>query len=250
MDSRIDNSQGAAGRPGFTLIEVLVVAAIIALLIAIVIPSLHRARMQARVVQVHSDLRQITAALDAYGMNNKDKLPPTRFACETNVNYQLPVELAQKRYLGKSTSSVRQAEFRDAFNLDRAYKFRAPGPIYQNGALFDCPECRWNPTEQIWEPGWRARAKIWVADDYPRNRSPEGCYYGNYDCEAKSPVTYAVWSVGPDVESPKFPLDGVSGGIDESMFPLPQRFWLMHSGDTGLITHFKDCRTGMIYMSP
>ena len=237
-------SRIAVGKPAFTLIEVLVVAAMVALLVAILIPSLARARMQARIVQVHSDLRQITLALDAYVMNNKDKLPPTRVGCETNVNYQLPVELARKRYLARRASRVPQADYRDVFNPEHTYKYRAPGAIYynvtsENSAPYDFPDP---------DDSWRPRAKIWVPDDFPCCRSEQGRYYHNRTGEPESPVTYAVWSIGPDPKSPKFPRDQQDGSVDESRFPVPQQFWLMHAGDTGLITHFRG-RTGLMYAS-
>ncbi len=50
----------------FTLIEVLVVTAIIALLVAILIPALSRARDQARLAVCGSNLRQIGAGLHTY----------------------------------------------------------------------------------------------------------------------------------------------------------------------------------------
>jgi len=227
---------------GFTLIEVLVVVAIITLLVALLIPSLKSARMQARIVVVHSDLRQITLSLDAYAMESKDKLPPTRFACGTDVNYQLPVELARKRYLAESASAIPQAAMFDAFNPDHTYKYRAPGPIYQNGWLYDLPG---SDSKSKVQP----RGKIWVPDDFPKCESLQGRYYHDRDGEPKCPVSYAVWSTGPDRESPKFPRDEDSGVIDENMFPLPRRFWLTSASGTGLITHFRS-RTGLHYMSP
>jgi prepilin-type N-terminal cleavage/methylation domain-containing protein/prepilin-type processing-associated H-X9-DG protein len=53
-------------RKGFTLIELLVVVAIIALLIAILIPSLGKARDRAKVVACASNLRQFHTAIAVY----------------------------------------------------------------------------------------------------------------------------------------------------------------------------------------
>ncbi len=62
-------------RTGFTLIEVLVVVAIIALLVAILLPSLSRARMQARSVQCQSNLKQQGYAALMYANENRRILP-------------------------------------------------------------------------------------------------------------------------------------------------------------------------------
>ncbi len=67
--------------------------------------------------------------------------------------------------------------------------------------------------------------------------------------EPKSPITYAVWSMGPGLDSTKLPR-WEDGSIDEAHFPLPRRYWLTNDGwPAGLITHFRT-RTGLTYMSP
>lgn len=62
-------------RRGFTLIEVLVVVAIIALLIAIILPSMSAVRRSAKRTVCRNNLKQIGTALQAYMKSNKDMLP-------------------------------------------------------------------------------------------------------------------------------------------------------------------------------
>ena len=62
-------------RIGFTLVELLVVLAIIGLLMAVLVPVLQRAKRQARAVQCSSNIRQLFVGLLAYESEN-DRLPP------------------------------------------------------------------------------------------------------------------------------------------------------------------------------
>jgi prepilin-type N-terminal cleavage/methylation domain-containing protein len=55
-------------REGFTLIEIMVVVAIIALLAAIAVPGFLRARKRSQASRVMSDLRLIDAAVDQYAL--------------------------------------------------------------------------------------------------------------------------------------------------------------------------------------
>ena len=65
-------------RKAFTLVELLVVIGIIAVLVSILLPSLNRARENAKRVACASLLRQIGLAARMYASENKDALPPYR----------------------------------------------------------------------------------------------------------------------------------------------------------------------------
>ena len=60
-------------RPGFTIVELLVVISIIALLIAILLPAIGKARDAARVTQSAANLRNLSVANDTYGADWGDR---------------------------------------------------------------------------------------------------------------------------------------------------------------------------------
>jgi prepilin-type N-terminal cleavage/methylation domain-containing protein len=55
-------------RGGFTLVEIMIVVAIIALLAAIAVPNFLRARKRSQATQVLEDLRLIDSAIDQYAI--------------------------------------------------------------------------------------------------------------------------------------------------------------------------------------
>jgi prepilin-type N-terminal cleavage/methylation domain-containing protein len=66
-----------ARRGGFSLVELLVVIGLIATLIAILLPALHRVQEQAKMVQCASNMRQIGMAMLAYSNSNNGWLFPS-----------------------------------------------------------------------------------------------------------------------------------------------------------------------------
>jgi len=62
-------------RKGFTLIELLIVVAIIAILAAIAVPNFLEAQVRSKVSRVHSDLRSLANALEAYNLDNDSYIP-------------------------------------------------------------------------------------------------------------------------------------------------------------------------------
>ena len=65
MKERTNNTKG-----GFTLVEIMIVVAIIALLAAIAVPGFLRARKRSQASRVVNDLRLIDSAVDQYAIEN------------------------------------------------------------------------------------------------------------------------------------------------------------------------------------
>ena len=79
-------------RAGFTLVEIMIVVAIIALLAAIAVPGFLRARKRSQASRVLNDLRLISSAMDQY-------------AIETNKKSNDPIAVVDwTKYLKKDTA--------------------------------------------------------------------------------------------------------------------------------------------------
>ena len=91
-------------RGGFTLVEIMIVVAIIALLAAIAVPGFLRARKRSQASKILNDLRLIDAAVDQY-------------AIETTKKSGDPVDVTDwTNYLKKDT--VLYATGQDLFGTD------------------------------------------------------------------------------------------------------------------------------------
>ncbi len=211
-------------KSGFTLIELLVTVGIIAVLLAILLPGLSRARLRAKVVIAHSDLKQITTAICMYKDDNLEKIPIPRGSCNLRSAYELPVELMPYLRKGKEeldeNFSIDQVDMKDPFTGD-IYKYRAPGPIILNETILIPDGCN-----------------LWVQDNFPYGDCNSGRYYND---PKSSPVRYAVWTFGPDPEADIFDIPGRA--------PVPHKYWLMGDRTVGVVTHIEDSENQM-HISP
>ena len=67
------NKLSSKRRGGFTLVEIMIVVAIIALLAAIAVPGFLRSRKRSQASKVLNDLRMIDAAIDQYAIETSKK---------------------------------------------------------------------------------------------------------------------------------------------------------------------------------
>lgn len=88
-------------RPGFTLIEMLVVVAIIATLMGILLPALTQARQQAIKAACLSNLRQIGQGLTMYLGDNAQRYPAARYMPPPFISSDpdLPLPDVMREYL-------------------------------------------------------------------------------------------------------------------------------------------------------
>lgn len=106
---------------GFTLIELLVVVSIIALLVAILLPSLNKARQQAKGVVCQSNLKQWTLVWAMYLQDNNFTFPSqwgetkSHWFSATRPYYQMP--------------EIRCCPTADAPELDKGKIFNTWGPM-------------------------------------------------------------------------------------------------------------------------
>ena len=84
---------------GFTLVEIMIVVAIIALLAAIAIPNLLRARLSANDALAQSTLRSISTATETFATSNSGNYPGT----ETSLTGATPPYM-NKPYCGLTMS--------------------------------------------------------------------------------------------------------------------------------------------------
>ncbi len=202
---------------GFTLIELLVVISIIALLIALLLPALAKARDRAEAIQCQSNLRQIRIVCGTYESDNQDELPPAGGfrnylqygdAEKTIPNglypatlYYTPLEiLLRKRYLSRSRqlrcptnpwNMLLNAWTGDA-GENYSYSLNAFGQVYYNNGV-------WN----------------WGADN---TANPHAAKKPSHDPEPATMLLYA---------------DGHSMAVDRPGYPVEMKvfpFWYIAAG--------------------
>jgi type II secretory pathway pseudopilin PulG len=194
------------------LIELMVVVAIITALLGILLPVTGRARLQAKVLAVNAELRDIGLALEAYSFDHDSQYPPTRVDCMLGEHYyQLPPELTEAGYLPAAASETfLSTGVEDRFNRGYTYKYRSVGTLIYNRTY-------------VVEDG----AYLWVPDGFADNEQEEGQTYSDLDV---SPVSWVLYSQGPDFDDKR---------MRELQYPVPRATWFDPQTGDGIITRLR-----------
>jgi prepilin-type N-terminal cleavage/methylation domain-containing protein len=155
------NSAAGLRRSGFTLVELLVVIAIIVVLIAILLPSLNRAREAGRRAVCMGHMRQIQVAWQTYADDHGGCLvngqPSTTFnSTSTEVNTEYP---SLRLNPGKPWLTVHESPSDEYSNLGTAVRLMRTGALaaYVGDVhVYLCPS-RYQRSGYAWGPGYVRR---------------------------------------------------------------------------------------------
>ncbi len=209
-------------KKGFTLIELLVVIAVIAMLMGLLLPSFRRVRLQAKILKVNAELRQVSLALGLYYEDHKE-YPPTMVDCGSGQLQehiaQLPKLLADYGYLpAKSKRDAMDTIMEDPFNPGHTYKYSSCGEVIFDRGIIE---------KDI-------RVPLWIPNGFPACSSlveKEGAWY---DDIKTSPVQWVIYSLGPDFDQQEF-----LATCDNKFYPVPKELWYSFEQKKGLIVRLR-----------
>jgi prepilin-type N-terminal cleavage/methylation domain-containing protein len=218
----MDGSTHYLHRRGFTLTEVLVVIALVAVLLGFLLPVSGRARLQAKVLTVNAELRDIGLALEAYSMDSAGLYPPTRVDCMLGGHfYQLPLELVASKYLpAPPQGTFMAAGTEDRFNRGYTYKYRSVGTLIYNRTT-------------VMEDG----ASLWVPEGFPFSDANDGQWYTS---PKQCPVSWVLYSQGPGFTEKE------ESRLKQLNYPVPKTTWYSPSTKKGVIVRVRQANGNQV----
>jgi len=179
MDTR-KNEMGSGGK-AFTLIELLIVVAIIAILAMIAVPNFLEAQMRSKVSRVYTDMRSVAVAIEAYRTDNENYPPMlTPQPVTTPIPYisTLPIDPF-------FTDDTRQTRARRTFEyvlagVDSPNNWRND-TFYRDYYAFFWPYLEVNPRVGS-VPNWLGKPEaVWQLKSWGPDRLDRSCPAGRGD---------------------------------------------------------------------
>jgi prepilin-type N-terminal cleavage/methylation domain-containing protein len=128
-----EKTRGGQARRAFTLVELLVVIAVIAILASLLLPALAKSKSQSRRVGCINDQRQLILAWNLYALDHEGTLTPNGHANPED-------HAAPKNWVAGDTHFYLPAYTNTQFLLDPNYA--AFGDYVKSASVFKCPEDR------------------------------------------------------------------------------------------------------------
>lgn len=202
-------------RTAFTLIEILVVVAIIAILLALLMPSLKRAKETANSVACVNNLRQIYVAVHAYAQDNEDSLPTPiywwrQLGNGKYVGGPAPIFGPKTTDWGWAASYRRWPVFRCAGEKGVSYTFTGAGPSPVLSTIYDS-----DLDNCSYDNNWSMNHYAYYSTSPPRKLSAQPDCQGGaaaawmyMDCQGYSVVgwywNYREWGIDTDTDAVKY----------------------------------------------
>jgi len=143
-----DNRSSGIRQKGFTLIELLIVIGTIALLMAIMLPALNRARAQTRTVICLSNLRQLGLAFVCYANDYDDYAMPT-------------VGQSRTYWWGRVLS--------DGIDHTKGFVWPYLKSELERESVYECPVQRYGSYGLQGKPDWVPDGPQWITSTYGYN---------------------------------------------------------------------------------
>jgi prepilin-type N-terminal cleavage/methylation domain-containing protein len=187
-------------KAGFTLIELLVVMAIITILASMLLPSLTRAKEQARMIQCLNNLRQIGMGVKLYVDDHLGKFPMT-YAIDPDTKQ----EKEARQALGGFDPAPPWLEYYPTARVRPLYNYVRPSEVYR--CPVDKGQASWPcaPVPELKPSNWKT-----IGCSYQYNAGCLICVQG-----------------GGFREKPEDQAKGLAEK-PESWVPLPERYILVH----------------------
>lgn len=115
------------GQRGFTLIEMMIVVAIIAILVAILVPNFMRARAQAQTAACEGNLKEIATALELYQTDHEQYPDTTGATNATSTDPNLGQYLRQTPIDPVNPSGFYQYQVANYSSGNASYTIICPG---------------------------------------------------------------------------------------------------------------------------
>ena len=183
----------------FTLIELLIVVAIIAILAAIAVPNFLEAQTRSKVARVKADLRSIGVALESYAVDY------SRFPDADHPDYYSHVYIEYMHQLSTPVAYLTSLNLIDPFTV-RAGRMPAhlgsPAEGWKGSYLYLTYDGLW--VASFWGSGSLGLRRGFVADSQGPSRRYSGIEHYGYACIMNLPPgdPYFAW------------LSGITQGID------------------------------------